>query len=167
MDRNFFEFWGQLFLNAAKGQKQIEDMNDLFRQGLKGYESMKDIFRTIYGLDKTPPSHMTDPPDLWKKAAGNFQDSFRQVLSLWGVVFQEDYAALQRKYDDLAQKSAEQEQTIRYLHALLGDRQGENLSVAQDMQSLLSKQQKEFQTLLNSLGLLFQDKGAVPAKKKR
>ena len=23
MDRNFYEFWGQMFLNLAKGQKQI------------------------------------------------------------------------------------------------------------------------------------------------
>ena len=166
MDRNFFEFWGQLFLNVAKGQKQLEEMHDLFRQGMEGYDSMKNIFRTFYGL-AAPPSVPDDQSDSWNKAGGNFQDSFRQVLSLWGVVLQEDYDALSRKYDDLAKKSAEQEQTVRHLQTLLGGRQEESLSAANDMQSLLSKQQEEFQTLLNTLGLFFQEQGEKASKKKR
>lgn len=166
MDRNFFEFWGQLFLSVAKGQSQLEEMNDLFRKGMEGYESMQNIFRTVYGLE-VPSSGPDDQQDIWTKAAGNFQESFRQVLSLWGVVLQEDYDALSRKSDELAKKNAEQEQTIHHLQALLGERQGASLSAAKDMQSLLSKQQEEFQTLLNTMGLFLQGRDAKTDKKKR
>ena len=52
IDRDFFKFWGQLFLNVSKGQKQLEEINSLFRQGMDGYESMRTLFQDIYGLDK-------------------------------------------------------------------------------------------------------------------
>ena len=166
MDRNFFEFWGQVFLDVAKGQRQIEEMHDLFRKGMEGYESMQKIFRTAYGLE-APPSEPGDQPDMWKTAAGNFQESFRQVLSLWGIVLQEDYDALNSKVDELAKKNAEQEQMIRHLHALLGERRETGLSSAEDMQSLLSTQQEEFQKLLNTMGLFFQSQDGKTGKKKR
>jgi hypothetical protein len=36
MDRHFLEFWGNFLINAAKGQKQMEDMSKWMQQGFEG-----------------------------------------------------------------------------------------------------------------------------------
>ncbi|MDQ5984784.1 MAG: hypothetical protein CSYNP_00480 [Syntrophus sp. SKADARSKE-3] len=165
IDRDFFEFWGQLFLNVAKGQKQIEEMNSLFRQGMDGYESMRTLFRNIYGLDKKTEYH-SNSTSAWEKSRDNFQTSFRQVLSIWGLVTKEDYDALSAKYDALEKRVGEQELTIKQLRMLLGERQDDAFATTKELQGLLSKQQAEFQALMNNLGIVFEKKSDSSSKKK-
>ena len=59
MDKNFLEFWGNFFINAAKGQQQLEDMGQWMSQGFKGFEELTAMFRKCYGLDQLSP----DAPD--------------------------------------------------------------------------------------------------------
>jgi hypothetical protein len=40
MDSQFLEFWGNYLLAAAKGQKQLEDLNQWIRQGFSGFEEL-------------------------------------------------------------------------------------------------------------------------------
>jgi hypothetical protein len=166
MDRNFFEFWGQLFLGVAQGQKRVEEMESMFRQGMEGYESIVKIFREVYHLD--PPKQNTpNNANLWEGAATKtFQESLRQVMSLWGMVPKDDYQALQEKFIILEKKTAEQEHTIGYLKTLLGERQDNAFSTVNELQTLLTAQQVEFQTLMHSLGVFFQEKKKTPAKNK-
>ncbi len=166
MDRNFFEFWGQLFLNVAQGQKQIEEMNALFRPGPQGYDAMRTIFHNTYGLDNAPESFAQNS-GLWETAAQNFQASLRQVMKLWGVVPGDDYQALVRKCETLEKTATEQEQTIRHLKLLLGERQDEAFSSTKELQALLTKQQAEFQKMVNTLGVLLPEKTKAAAAKKR
>ena len=165
MDRNFFELWGRLFLSIAQGQKQIEEMESLFRQGMEGYASIMKIWGDAYPYDP-PQRDASDNKDLGEGAAQNYQASVRQLMSLWGMVPKDDYQVLQQKYDALEKRAAEQERQIAQLKTLLGERQESSFSAAKELQNLLNTQQTEFQTLMDGLGVFFEEKKKTPARKK-
>ena len=165
MDHRYFEFWGQLFLNMAKGQKQFEDADTWFRQAFKGYEPLTSLFKQAYGLDHLPE----DSPEsmaFWKNSIEIFQKIFRESLALLDVVPREDYLALRRQCDALEKKVAEQEETIRHLTTLWGQKENPAESVTSKLQTVLTNQQAEYQKMLEALGLLFQEKKKAPNKKK-
>lgn len=156
MDRNFYEFWGQMFLNLAKGQKQIEDFRKWFGQGLMGYESMNAMFRKAYGLDRIE-EESPDYAEIWKKSVETFQKSFREGLSLMEVVPKGEYEKLVQKCSALEKTTAEQEETIRTLKRLLTEEaSGAPAAALEDLQGLLKNQQAQFQELVKNMTLLFE-----------
>jgi len=156
MDRNFYEFWGQMFLNLAKGQKQIEDFRKWFGQGLMGYESMNAMFRKAYGLDRIE-EESPDYAEIWKKSVETFQKSFREGLSLMEVVPKGEYEKLVQKCAALEKTVAEQEETIRTLKRLLTEEaSGAPAAALEDLQGLLKNQQAQFQELVKNMTLLFE-----------
>ena len=93
MDNRYFEFWGQLFLSIAKGQKQMEDADAWFRQAFKGYEPLASMFKKAYGLDG-PAESSPEYNDVWRDAAETFQKNFRESLGLLDILSKEDHLAL-------------------------------------------------------------------------
>jgi len=161
MDRNFYEFWGQMFLNLAKGQKQIEDFRKWFGQGLMGYESMNAMFRKAYGLDRIE-EESPDYAEIWKKSVETFQKSFREGLSLMEVVPKGEYEKLAQKCAALEKTVAEQEETIRTLKRLLTEEaSGAPAAALEDLQGLLRDQQTQFQELVKNMTLLFEEEPVV------
>jgi len=161
MDRNFYEFWGQMFLNLAKGQKQIEDFRKWFGQGLMGYESMNAMFRKAYGLDRIE-EESPDYTEIWKKSVETFQKSFREGLSLMEVVPKGEYEKLAQKCAALEKTVAEQEETIRTLKRLLTEEaSGAPAAALEDLQGLLRDQQTQFQELVKNMTLLFEKEPVV------
>lgn len=151
MNRHFLEFWGKALLEAAKSQKQLEDLSKWFQQGFPGFQDFTGLFRTCYGLDKLPE----DSPDyfsMWKKAEEDFRDSFKDYLNLLGMVPREEYADLARKYEELQEKIADRDETIRHLR-MLADEKGMGLEAATlELQKLVKRQGDQFQQLLQGLG---------------
>jgi hypothetical protein len=45
------EFWGNFLINAAKGQKQLEDMSKWMQQGFEGFDELTGMFKKFYGLE--------------------------------------------------------------------------------------------------------------------
>ena len=161
MDRNFYEFWGQMFLNLAKGQKQIEDFRKWFGQGLMGYESMNAMFRKAYGLDRIE-EESPDYTEIWKKSVETFQKSFREGLSLMEVVPKGEYEKLTQKCAALEKTVAEHEETIRTLKRLLTEEaSGAPAAALEDLQGLLRDQQTQFQELVKNMTLLFEKEPVV------
>jgi hypothetical protein len=154
MDRNFYEFWGQLFQNLAKGQKQIEDFRKWFGQGLVGYESLTVIFRKAYNLD-TVEEGSPDYMEFWQKSVETFQKSFRESLALMEVVPRGEYETLVRKCATLEKTVAEHEETIRSLKTLLSEGGLGSPAVLNDLQDLMKKQQSQFQDLVKNMTVLF------------
>jgi len=155
MDRNFYEFWGQFFLNLAKGQKQVEDFRKWFSQGMAGYESLTAMFRRAYGLDRMEETS-PDYSEFWKKSVETFQKSFREGLSLMEVVPRGEYEALAEKCAVLEKTVAEQEEMIRSLKRLLTEEAtGTPAAALEELQGLLKNQQAQFQELMKSMSLLF------------
>ena len=100
MNRHFLEFWGKALLEAAKSQKQMEDLAKWFQGGFGGFPDYTQLFKSSYGLDEVAE----DGPDffsLWKKAEEDFRNSFKDYLGLLGVVPREEYDALTQENDKL------------------------------------------------------------------
>jgi len=150
MDRHFLEFWGKAFLQAARSQKQLEDLARWVQRGFLGFQDYTQLFKTSYGLDEVAEDS-PDYLDLWKKAEGDFRDSFKDYLNLLGMVPREEYAALARKYEKLEEKVAEQEDTIRQLR-MLAEEKGLGLAATTlEFQNLINKQGEQFQKFIKGL----------------
>ena len=166
MDRNFFEFWGQLFTNLAKGQKQIEDFRKWFGQGLVGYESLNAMFRKAYNMDMVEEGS-PDYTEFWKKSVETFQKSFRESLALMEVVPKKEYEALAHKCAALEKTVAEQEETIRSLKRLLSEEGLGSPAALDDLQDLMKKQHNQFQDLVKNMAILFDQEAKVDRSGKK
>jgi DNA repair exonuclease SbcCD ATPase subunit len=150
MDRQFLEFWGNYLLAAAKGQKQLEDLNQWIRQGFRGFEELTAMFKKFYALED-PRKEDSDSTRAWQNAAADFRNSFNAYITLMGMVPQDKYRTLEQKYAALQKKVAEQEDTIQALRKLLtekGTYQGETVKVFQD---LVQKQSAAFEKLMKNI----------------
>jgi hypothetical protein len=166
MDKNFLEFWGNLLLNAARGQKQLEDLGEWMHQGLKGFEDITALFRKIYGLEKSGELR-PDYLELWNRAGEDFNKSYKDYLNLLGVVPREEYLALVKKYEELKEKAASQEETIQHLRMLLSDVKGAGYEkVTGQFDDLLKNQSEQFQKLMNNFERVF-TKGSGAEDKQR
>jgi hypothetical protein len=151
MNRHFLEFWGKALLEAAKSQKQLEDLAKWYQRGFLGFQDYTKLFKVSYGLDEKAE----DSPDylnLWKKAEEDFRRSFKDYLNLLGVVPREEYTALARRYEELQAKVAEQEETIKNLRRL-AEEKGLGLEASTlEFQKLIKKQGEQFQKFIQGLG---------------
>jgi DNA repair exonuclease SbcCD ATPase subunit len=150
MDRQFLEFWGNYLLAAARGQKQLEDLNQWISQGFSGFEELTAMFQKFYGL-KHPDRENTDSAKAWQSATSDFREAFKAYLNLMGVVSKDEYQALARKNAKLQEKVAEQADTIKRLRELLAEKgtyQGETVKVFQD---LVKKQGDSFEKLMRNI----------------
>jgi len=155
MDKQFLEFWGTFLINAAKGQKQFEDMATWMTQGLEGFDELTAMFTKFYGLEhleKDSPDGM----ETWKKASENFQKSFKDYMRLMGVVPKDEHLDLLKKYEALKDKAAAQEETIRNLRALLEDKQLKTQGeLVKGFQDIVEKQTEQFQETMETFGKFF------------
>jgi hypothetical protein len=151
MNRHFLEFWGKALLQAAKSQKQLEDLAKWLPRGFLGFQDFAQLFKTSYGLNEVAE----DTPDyltLWKKAEADFRESFKDYLNLLGGVPREEYAALARKYEELQAKVTEQAEIIKHLR-MVADEKGMGLeATTMEFQRLIKKQGEQFQQFLQGLG---------------
>lgn len=165
MDRHFLEFWGNFMLNASRSQKQLEELTEWVHKGFTGFEELNSLFRKIYGLEETSTGS-ADAVNAWKKAQEDFMKNMKDYLNLLGVVPLEEHIALVRKYEDLKEKVASQEETIRHLKMLLSESQGANTAaVTQHFDELIRKQSDQFQNLMDGFNRLFQKEQPSPESK--
>jgi len=156
MDSQFLEFWGNYLLAAARGQKQLEDLNQWISQGFSGFEELTAMFKKYYGLER-PRNQDADSTKMWQDAAAEFRNSFKAYLNLMGVVPQDKYRALEQKYAALKKKVADLKDTIEVLRKLLAEKgtyQGETAKVYQD---LMKKQAEAFETLMKNIAAAAKD----------
>ena len=150
MDSQFLEFWGNYMLAAAKGQKQLEDLNQWIRQGFKGFEDLTAMLKKFYGVED-PCDNDTDSTKAWQNASDEFQNAFDSYLNLMGLIPKDKYRALEQKYTALQDKVAGLEDTIKVLRNLLAEKgtyQGETAKVFQD---LINRQAEAFETLMQNI----------------
>jgi hypothetical protein len=154
MDRHFLEFWGNFLISVAKGQKQMEDMAKWMGQGFKGVEDITAMFQKFYGLDHLGKENLDDV-NMWKKAGEDFQESFKNYLSLFDIVPRKDYLSLIEQYEELKEKLATQEETIKHLRILLGEKMADQEEMVNGFQDLIKKQSEQFLNLITNTGQFF------------
>ena len=153
MDRQFLELWGNLLINASKGQKQIEDLTTWINHGFKGTSNSTSAFRKIYGLDNPSNNKAEDYLKEWNKASKACEKSFNEYLSLIGAVSSEDYSALLKEHQSLKKKVSVQEETISHLRNLLAENgidHGQDDTVTA-FRKIFDRQTKQFQKLIEGL----------------
>ncbi len=121
MDKTFLEFWGNLLISVARGQKQVEDMTKWINQGFSGVDEMMESFTRAYGL-KDVPQGPGDREEPWNKMFNSFQQSYREYLKLLEVVPRAEYEQLQEENDSLKKRIVDLERAIGDLHALLAQK---------------------------------------------
>ena len=155
MDRHFLEFWGNFLINAAKGQKQMEDISKWMQQGFEGFDELTGMFKKFYGLEhmeKDTPAYI----ETWEKASDNFQQSFKDYLHMIGVVPKDEHLTLVKKYEELKEKVAAQEETINNLRMLLEEKKAETQGeLVKGFQEILEKQSEQFQETMETFGKFF------------
>ena len=165
MDKQFLEFWGNFLLNAARTQKQLDDIAEWMRGGFTGFEELTSLFQKIYGLEgvkKESPDYLK----TWIGAQENFKESFKDYLALLGVVPREEYLALVKKYEELKEKVESQDETIRHLRTLLSEAKREEYqNVAGQVEELVKKQGDQFQKLMDSFGQVFKKPATAGGQK--
>ena len=158
MNRHFLEFWGKALLQAAKSQKQLEDLATWSHRGFMGFQDYTQMFKNAYGLDEVS-ENSPDYISMWKKAEEEFRDSFKDYLNLLGVVPREEYAALARRCEELEAKIAEKEETLKQLR-VLAEEKGMGLEATTlEFQKLIKKQGEQFQKFIQGLGAAVQPEG--------
>jgi phage tail tape-measure protein len=151
VDRRFLEFWGNLLINASKGQKQIEDLTQWINQGLKGSEDLNAMFQRFY-MRNGPAEESPDYLRAWQNAARDFQETFKDYLNLMGVVPMGEHLKLVKKYEDLKKRAADQDETIAHLRMLLDAKGIDHGEALMGFQDLIKKQTDQFQDLVKGFG---------------
>ena len=151
MDRQFMEFWGNFLLNAARSQKQLEDMTEWMKGGFTGFEELTSLFQKVYGLEKVE-KESPDYMKMWAGAQENFTKSFK-------VVPIDEHLALVRKYEELKEKAASQEETIKHLRMLFTESKKEEFQeFSGHFEELAKRQGEQFQKLMESFAQLAKKK---------
>jgi len=155
VDKNFLEFWGNFLINTAKEQQRMEDLSKWMQQVFKGFDELTAMFNKFYGLEqieRDTPAYM----ETWKKTSENFLQSFNDCIGLMGMVPKDKHLALIKKYEELKEKVAAQEETINHLRLLLEEKKTESQKeLVQGFQDLIEKQSKEFQETMETFGRFF------------
>ncbi len=146
MDSHFFEFWGDYFTLIARGQRQLETLARWIQQGYRESDDPTEMFRKFYGLDHVD-GRIADYGKMWEKAVQDFQKSFKESVSLFGLVPQQEYLTLAEKCEALEQKIAVQEETIERLKGLLREKVIDPEKMVKNFQKLMKKQGDQFQQL--------------------
>ncbi len=160
MDKQFLEFWGNLLLNAAKGQEHLDEVTRCIREGFKGFDQQLSLLRKCYGL-KGEAESSPDNAEIWSKEASDFQNSYREFLGIMGLVPKEEYLALEEKYEALKEKLNSQEETIRHLKMKSSTSEVDAAEFIKGFDQLIKEQSTQFQELMKSFGQVYKK----PAKK--
>ena len=148
MDHQFFKFWGEFLLQAADGQRQLEDLTRWISDGYSPSGELADLFRKCYGLPSFSPP---DSANAWKKATADFNKAFKDYAPLWGWVPLERYDRLKREKERLEAQIADQARFIRQLEAILEDKDLGHMGLITRFQNLVSDQGKAFDDLMQAL----------------
>jgi len=127
MDENLMEFWGKFLLEASRSRKQMGNVTAWIQQNLQhfsttskstsGFDDYSAFFQQFCDPDQIS-ERSTEYQKIARNAAGDFQKSFEEYLSVMGVVSKKEYLEIVEKYEKLKEKSEHQEETIRNLRLL-------------------------------------------------
>jgi hypothetical protein len=150
VDKKCLEFWGNFLTGVAQGQLHLKDLPRFFEGDVAENQTPTDIFLKAYGLENLN-KQSPDFQKMWKKSWQEFQASHRAYLSLLGGVPREDFAKLERRYEEVQARAEAQEETIRQLRLLLGEKGLDYRAVTRSFQELIKKQTQTVQDFFSGL----------------
>jgi hypothetical protein len=146
MDKAFLEFWGNVFLNAARSGKQMDDIAAM----MKGMSSGSPDMSGLIGRVTAPEIFMRSTEEYLKafrKAGEDLNEIMKGCLYLMDLVPRKDYDELKGKYEELRKRI--HENTGGPGDGILKEElmlQAEGMKV---FEGLLREQARQFQSLIS------------------
>ncbi len=151
MDSEFLKFWGNFLLNAAQGQKQLEQMSTWMKQGFDNFGDIAAMFGQFYGIPPgSTPAAEDSRPKEWETAIKDFQASFANYSRQWGWVPEKEHNNLIKENERLRRRLDEQGEVIEQLRQLLEEKGLGHMEVFQRMQSLAREQNQQFHRFMQN-----------------
>lgn len=151
MDKNFMEFWGKLFMNAAQGQQQLENWNNWFRQSMGGENPfLKSMFKP-QEIEK-PKETTPEIFEITKKATDAYKEMFKASLSMFNVISKEEYNKLLNENEELKEKILQQEEIIKKVKTKSSNDNYDQEEVVDNLTKIVKSQTQQFQDLMNQIG---------------
>ena len=150
MNRQFYDFLGHVFLNAAQSQDTLDAITVWMKQGFSGMAQFTEIFQRCYGLQTA----RNDPREMsaaWQKAMNDFQQAFTQFAHQWGWVSQSEHQKLVDKCAQLEKMVSDQQATIAQLRGLMARKGIGYTELFEHFNNALEDQGKQFQALMASM----------------
>lgn len=143
-----FTYWSDFFSNAMHDQRRMADAWGVAFRGFTAFRDMTLSWQKIWGLDKGRRG-VLDP----SKMSLSFPFPIQGVSYALGMVPMHEYLSLVRRYEEMKEKVAEQEETIRNLKLLLKSDGGERKARPTGIEELMKKQADAFFSLLRGMPL--------------
>ena len=155
MDAKMLEFWGNVFLSAARNQKKIDDLNRIFQQN-KGDDAK--VSGAVFDNLNRPWAEGVNSAqiiNLAGKAADTYKESIKAFLSVFDFVPKEEYLKLVKENEELKDKILDQEKIMAELNDFPGKKNSKRRGAKNDFTKLLEEQTKQFQKVMTQLNLYY------------
>jgi hypothetical protein len=163
MNVNLLEFWGQTFLNAARSQQQMENMNKLLGENISNDNPIVNSIFEAFGVPKPEKVTPDDLIKLTKKSTDAYKEFFKSSLNLFEVVAKEDYLKVVKENEKLKEKIAALEKIISDSKKH-GDERLDQQEVVNNMAQIMKNQTQQFQELMKNVNQYYKK---PPATKKK
>jgi hypothetical protein len=153
MDKNFLEFWGQFFMNAAQGQQQLENWNKWFTQSMGGENPFLKTMSMFKPQEiEKPKEAAPEIFEMTKKATDAYKEVFKATLSMFDMISKEDYTKLLNENEQLKEKIAQQQEMIQNVKKQSNNDSFDQEDVVSNLTEIVTNQTKQFQELMNQIG---------------
>jgi hypothetical protein len=163
MDKNLLEFWGNFFLTAAKGQKQVEEISKMTKSGMWGMPDMSDMMSASPGMDVFAKAS-NEYFKLFTRTNEEVQRSIKDFLALMDLVPRKDYLDLREEFE--AYKKSVEEKNKGNMGKMLGEEMSLQAQGLRSFEELMRNQTKQFQDLMTNFTKLVNQSQTPPAEEK-
>jgi hypothetical protein len=151
MDNNLLEFWGNVLLTAARGQKQLEEISNMTKNGWWGMPDMSSMMGMFQGMDVFAKAS-SEYLKIFSKTNDEMQKSIKEFLALMDLVPRKDYLELQEEYE--AYKKSVEEKSKSNMGKMLGEEMSLQSQGLRSFEELMRNQTKQFQDLVSNFTTL-------------
>jgi hypothetical protein len=164
MNINLLEFWGQTFLNAARSQKQLENLNKLMGNNSGADNPVVSSIFKAFGVSLPEKVTSEDFIGLTKKSTDAYKEFFKSSLNMFEVVSKEDHLKVIKENEELKEKITQQEKILDICQNLAGKDAFGQEQVVDSLTQIMKKQTQQFQELVKQANQYF--KNGPKTKKK-
>lgn len=151
VDKNILEFWGQTFLNTARTQQQMEDMNKIIEQytGVDNQfiNSLFNAFSWQNPVQKNTECFL----ELYEKLSREYNDLIKAYLTMFNVVSEKKHLSVIKENEELKVKISELEKIIDKKINPSDEISYYPKKIVDNLTQAMSDQTHQFQELLKQL----------------
>jgi hypothetical protein len=155
MDKNLLEFWGQAFLNAARSQQQLDDLNKSFGNSTGADNPIMNSFYKAFGLSDTAKLNPDVILELAKKSADIYKDFINAYLTVFDVRTGKETVQLVKENEELKEIIARQEKIINSYRSLSGKDSFNQEEIVNDLTQIVKNQTQQFQKLMKQVNQFY------------